>query len=601
MAARLGRVRVMTAILDAEPKALEHAISGGRRPLHFAYDENDSIVWLLEHGAVIDAQTNDGKTTLMIAAENGYAGNVDLLIQYHAKIDLIDDARRTAAHWAAEAGDYETAKKLLDYDKAQNQDDAVDNYQDKFGRTVLHIAVTHGKSEKAVDVLLKPKPWCQQSVLNPNLQDQDGNTPLLLAVKHRKLSIVKSLLQFGADAEIKNKDGNTPLLLAVEQSENDIVKELLDFGVEVETRNESGDTPLLAALKMENREIWETLLGAEKGADVNAGDIFHPTALHLLALEGDLDKIKMFLRQYKADVNARGGLYCTPLQAAAAGGFGDIVEFLLGKEIGADSRVTGGLFGHALSAAVYSGLVQSAQDIDKLIIEDALIDHQDSQGRSSLHIAAWRGNPEVFQILRSKGANVSLVDRQGRSVVHHAAIGGSIDILCQLLDDPVTAWLNKEDNQGWLPLHWACRRAANYDVVNRLAKRADESWAQLKDSLGWTPENIAAFHDALTLIPREKRGQKWGIGYCHWAYECDGCLQHPIYGSLLHATRGQALDFCFKCARTCQEAYPEHSFETSPSGIESAEMRPVTLVEEKGLELNDEDEENDEDEWIQHR
>ncbi|KAI1362198.1 ankyrin repeat-containing domain protein [Xylaria arbuscula] len=258
-------------------------------------------------------------------------------------------------------------------------------------------------------------------------------------------------------------------------------------------------------------------------------NVFHPTALHFLAFEGDLDTVKELVTEHNADVNARGGLYDTPLQAAAAGGFDEIVDFLLDKEIGADPGLVGGIFGHALSAAVFSGLIRSAQDIDNLGSEQKSINHQDAQGRSALHIAAWRGNAEVFQILRSKGADVGLLDCQGRSVVHHAAIGGSVDILHQLLPDANTLRLNKTDDQGWLPLHWACRTEANRDAVSLLADKAGDSWAHIETQQCWTPESIAAFHNAIELIPEDKRTQKWGIGYCHWAYECDGCQQHVGY------------------------------------------------------------------------
>ncbi|KAJ3565838.1 hypothetical protein NPX13_g7349 [Xylaria arbuscula] len=262
--------------------------------------------------------------------------------------------------------------------------------------------------------------------------------------------------------------------------------------------------------------------------------------------------------------------------------------FLLDKEIRADPGLVGGIFGHALSAAVFSGLIRSAQDIDNLGSEQKSINHQDAQGRSALHIAAWRGNPEVFQILRSKGADINLLDCQGRSVVHHAAIGGSVDILHQLLSDANTSRLNKTDDQGWLPLHWACRTEANRDAVSLLADKAGDSWAHIETQQCWTPESIAAFHNAIELIPEDKRTKKWGTGYCHWAYECDGCQQHPIYGTMFHYYASRSVDFCFKCALTRHYTYPQYDFETLPRG-KSVETRPVVIVEERNIDSMGED------------
>ena len=118
---------------------------------------------------------------------------------------------------------------------------------------------------------------------------------------------------------------------------------------------------------------------------------------------------------------------------------------------------------------------------------------------------------------------MTVTDYQGRSAMHHATMGGSKDILKELLADMDTSVLNKEDNDGWLPLHWACRREANHDVVARLTEKADNSWAQLVTPRGWTPEKIAVFQVVPNLIPSDKRTKGWYYGYCHWGFVCDGC------------------------------------------------------------------------------
>ena len=85
--------------------------------------------------------------------------------------------------------------------------------------------------------------------------------------------------------------------------------------------------------------------------------------------------MKKLVKGYKADVNARGGLYETPLQAASAGGFDKIMRYLLDE--GADPCLAKGIFCHALSGAAFSGLLQY---IGELMDKGAVIDHQDVQG-----------------------------------------------------------------------------------------------------------------------------------------------------------------------------------------------------------------------------
>ena len=478
VAAQNAKVKVMEVILDADPVLLEHRTKDGRTPLHFAFAEKNSAVRLLERGANINARTDGGLTTLMVAAGDGIDDVVTLLLSRGADLRLVDKSKRTAAHWAAKAGRFGTVQKLLAHDHT------IINHQDDRGQTLLHIAVKF--SLKDVDLLLKPITGEQQSHIDTNLQDEEGYTPLLLAVIAENGSIVQRLLEDRVDAKIRDK---------------------------------YGDTALLKALKQKKEEMWKLLLNAGAEIDVNDGGDVHATALHSLAWGGALETMKKLVKDHKADVNAQGGLFGTPLQAASAGGFDKVVRYLLDE--GADPCLTGGIFGHALGGAAFSGLLQY---IDEFMDKGAVIDYQDAQGRSAIHMAAWRGGLEVFRALKKAGATMILTDHQGRSVMHHAAMGGSEDIVKELLADMDTSVLNKEDKDGWLPLHWACRDESSHDVVGLLTEKADDSWAQIVTPQEWTPEKIADFHLASALIPSDKRIRRWRFGDYHMGlFGCDGC------------------------------------------------------------------------------
>lgn len=47
-----------------------------------------------------------------------------------------------------------------------------------------------------------------------NTRDPNGNTALMLAVRHRQAAAVRKLLDSGADTTLLNKDGSTALHLA---------------------------------------------------------------------------------------------------------------------------------------------------------------------------------------------------------------------------------------------------------------------------------------------------------------------------------------------------------------------------------------------------
>ena len=104
LAAGNTKLKVVVVILDADPAALERRNRDGRTPLHFASVSKDSALWLLELNANINARTDEGLTTLMMAARDGIDNIVTLLLSRDADLRLVDKSKRTAAHWAAKEG-----------------------------------------------------------------------------------------------------------------------------------------------------------------------------------------------------------------------------------------------------------------------------------------------------------------------------------------------------------------------------------------------------------------------------------------------------------------------------------------------------------------
>lgn len=71
--------------------------------------------------------------------------------------------------------------------------------------------------------------------INPNQQDNQGNTPLIYAVAEGKRDNVDLLLEEGADPNQANNQGGTPLAYAIEKGEGEIAEMLIEAGAELET------------------------------------------------------------------------------------------------------------------------------------------------------------------------------------------------------------------------------------------------------------------------------------------------------------------------------------------------------------------------------
>jgi ankyrin repeat protein len=94
------------------------------------------------------------------------------------------------------------------------QNGAVVNEIGAAGRTALGTAASSGYTKSMV-LLMAAK-------ADLNIQDQDGNTPLMLAVLGKQRIAVQILLKAGADPNLKNKKEETAMKIAQNASLTEI-------------------------------------------------------------------------------------------------------------------------------------------------------------------------------------------------------------------------------------------------------------------------------------------------------------------------------------------------------------------------------------------
>lgn len=102
---------------------------------------------------------------------------------------------------------------------------SVINTKDKSnGEGALHIVARQGDST-----------WLRyliQKGANPNIQDDRGNTPMMIAVELSYAEGVQILLRYGANVNLANSSGETPLIRAVQLRKLDLVRILLEGGAD---------------------------------------------------------------------------------------------------------------------------------------------------------------------------------------------------------------------------------------------------------------------------------------------------------------------------------------------------------------------------------
>lgn len=78
--------------------------------------------------------------------------------------------------------------------------------------------------------------------VNVNIHDENGDSPLIIAIDHKEKNIVKLLLKFGADINFANFDGQTPLMIAYINNARDIANYLILRGADITAKDKWGQT-----------------------------------------------------------------------------------------------------------------------------------------------------------------------------------------------------------------------------------------------------------------------------------------------------------------------------------------------------------------------
>jgi len=150
---------------------------------------------------------------------------------------------------------------------------------------------------------LKELKECLAKGMHVNDPDDDGSTPLLMAVCYGHIECVEALLEAGADPSLSGKHGITPVFFACQEGHVSCLTQLIAKGGDLNTPNsQDGGTPLYIASSKNNAECVELLIHA--GADVNKSRLDGSTALQTAIKKGH-KKVAGLLIAGGADVEAK--------------------------------------------------------------------------------------------------------------------------------------------------------------------------------------------------------------------------------------------------------------------------------------------------------
>lgn len=245
-----GCTEIIASLLSHEKINVDADDKYGKTALYYAVEKGytEIVELLLKHEEEIDVNTKyhpgktepHGETVLILAAYMGYQEIVKLLLSNEGvNVNARTLSERTALHVAAEEGHAGIVELLL-------KRGADTNIRNLDGKTALHIAAEKNHIE-IVELLL------DREGIDINAKDCYGNTALYLAANSSYKEVVKLLLKHRVNFE----DENVALRYAVINNHKEIMCLLLIYGASLDedSENEINKKPKLKECLIMLKEV----------------------------------------------------------------------------------------------------------------------------------------------------------------------------------------------------------------------------------------------------------------------------------------------------------------------------------------------------------
>jgi serine/threonine-protein phosphatase 6 regulatory ankyrin repeat subunit B len=491
----------------------------GQTPLHRAalMGNLDVCKKLIEYGAQLDLQDNDGWTALHLASGEN-AKIVDTLLQAGAQTTICTKGNQEAGLdgltplSVAVLGNHKNICEILlssqtlknDCKKAlyfalvqDNKDIAWLMMQSHlaiareplYGRILpIHLAVHHG-SLAVCQLLL------ERMEVPVDERGTKECTPLQVASYLGNMALASLLLAKGAQVDACDIGGHTALYWAALTANHEIAQLLLNHGATVNSLKKNITSPLHATLMLRKQDFCKAILCCPIGRlgenvayrqltlkKIQSAATDLPTLLS--SLKNDklppnsseersfmISLIEKMLKRYKTTVklllqhqahcDATDSHGLTPLHYACIANLGSSVNDLL--EYGANCNIGDNKDGRT---PFMKTCELGRLDICKKLIEkggiikglkDAII-HGDA-----LHIACDQGQLNVCQLLLTNGFTSDIPSESAMTVLHRAVKKNNIDLCSLFLKYQKNP--NATDKDGNTPLHYCCVFTENENLL----------------------------------------------------------------------------------------------------------------------------------------
>ncbi|GAP86737.2 putative ankyrin unc44 [Rosellinia necatrix] len=495
-----GQTEIVKILLEKNiTRFLDEGNRDGDTPLHVAVSKSNiqAITWFLNSGAnpnILNSHTGLSPLHLLFKSRNKNAeeiirelastedgaGKTDMKMRIKTDFSLPASDGSTALHYAIGLRDPGLIRALL------NQSPNLNARTTETGTTPLMTAVTEGLDMEVIKLLLNP-----QGSADVNQRNNKDKSALDMAIDREEWCVVEELIKAGAEVNPKEiGDNPTPLCAAISKGNLSIVKLLLEKGADPHISGRNLLPALELSLSGDHGEIAKIILDSHK-FDSRADSERYNYGSHVhAALFMDEEEVFKDLVRKGADIERSAPPYGKPIQAVVSVGYDfedarRIVEFLVKNGAQVNSKDYSGRTVLSLSAAAYPG-----SDITYLLNLAADPNLPDQIGATPLHYAAQAGSKDNTKRLIENGGDVRRRDKCNRSVLYKAAGSGDHETFKIVLDS-----LSKDcwDEHLASAIYPAIARGA-VDIVKTILETT-KIRVDARDRNGWTILEVAEAYE----------------------------------------------------------------------------------------------------------
>ena len=413
----------------------------------------DAMTVLLDAGADLNIADLNGDTCLHAAAFGGCSKEaIQTMIIHGANMNAINNHNQTALILACVMENLDAIDVFLNTG-------ANPNIATADGNTCLHYAILEECSIECLETILVHG-------ADVNATNTYMLTPLML-VTMENVETINLLLNAGADPNIANADGDTWLHYAVNGDCNqEILQAIIDHGADVNATNKSNITAAMIACHKRKLVLMGLCLNA--GADPNSTDDEGDTLLHNAIYQNFTKETLQVIIDHGADVNATNKKHVTALMLSCYKGNTDAVSALLNA--GAEYDITDAKGHTCLHAAVRGNYRKEI--LQAIIDHGSVVNVTNKQNQTALAIACDKGNVDAINVLLDAGADPNIADVNGDTLLHNA-VQKHMDkhTLKAIIDHGVG--VNAVNNEGINALLLACNTEQKESVHLLLKAGAD--------------------------------------------------------------------------------------------------------------------------------